>query len=195
MSGSDIFIDKQDYRVFLFYIYIYTHPSEEVADRFSDLPKRLKDKTLYGQMNLLAYSILPDHFHLLIKQTEKDAMPKLLKQVANGYTAYFNHKYGRRGPVFAGRYKAVEVDDASLADFVRYIHREPVEKKLVSALDECEWSSYKKYIDEESFLDCDTSLLMSKLGTLEGLIDFHTNSTSYQESLMKIKHLIIEETV
>ena len=192
MSGSDIFLDKQDYRVFLFYIYIYTHPSEEVADRFSDLPKRLKDKTLFDQVNLLGFSILPDHFHLLIRQIAKDAMPKLLKQVNNGYTAYFNHKYGRRGPVFAGRYKAVEVNDASLVDLVRYIHREPVEKKLVNEINEYEWSSFKRYIGQESLLNFDINPIMSKIGTQEDIIRFHNDLVGYGISLQAIEHLKIE---
>lgn len=193
MSGEAIFKDTQDYRVFLFYLYIYTHRSEDVAAKFSDLPKRLKDKTLVSQMNLMAFSLLPDHFHLVIWQIRVLAMPKLMKQVSNGYTVYFNQKYNHQGPVFGGRYKATEVDNNLLPELVRFIHREPIDKKLVATLKDYEWSSYRKYTGQESFLDCDTNMIMGKIGTQEKFVTFHNNLTEYRQSLAKIKHMTIED--
>lgn len=182
-AGSDsrgLFGEDQDFRVFLFYLYIYTSPIEEVVKKFSDLPTRLRKKTLNGKLEILAYALMPDHFHLVVRQHQADGMPKLMKQVINGYTAYFNQKHGHKGPAFAGRYKAIEIIASDVPDVVRYIHNE-------SQNQDNPWSSYASYLRQESPLGCDTSLIMDIFGTREGLINFHNDANDYSKSLERIK--------
>jgi len=68
---------------------------------------------------------------------------------------------------------------------VRHIHRE-------LGVKDYEWSSYGKYIGKESFLDCDIDEIMDKFSTREEFIAFHSNGSDYQQSLEKIKNLVIE---
>jgi len=193
INAENIFLDTQDYRVFLFYLYIYTTPSEEVSQRFSDLPKRLREKSLVSQLNLLAYSLMPDHFHLVISQLRADSTSKLMKQVANGYTVYFNHKYQRHGPVFAGRFRAIKIGiDETLPDIVRYIHLEPVKRRLAESAKDYEWSSYRKYMGEESMLNCNISPVMNKIGTQDKFVIFHEDRVDYKRRQDKLKPLVIE---
>jgi len=184
-EDKSIFRDTQDFRVFLFYLFVYTTPIDKVIQRFSDLPRRLREKTLLGKLEVLAYTLLPDRFHLIVCQHQIDGMPKLMKQTINGYTAYYNQKYKHKGPVFAGRYKAVEVPEDNLADMVRHVHRKQGDLNY-------EWSSYGKYIGKESFLDCDIDEVMDKFGTRGEFIGFHSNTSDYQRSLERIKDLVIE---
>jgi len=180
-----VFKDAQDFRVFLFYLYVYTTPIEKVMQMFSDLPRRLQEKTLLRKLEIIAYTLLPNHFHLIICQHQIDGMPRLMKQVVNGYTAYHNQKYKHKGPVFMGRYKAVEVPEENLLDMVRYVHLEP-------KAEDYEWSSYGRYLGKEGFLDCDIDEVMDKFSTREEFIGFHSNTSDYQRSLEGIKHLTIE---
>lgn len=193
INGENIFLDTQDFRVFLFYIYIYTTPSEQVSKRFSDLPKRLREKTLVSQLNVLAYNQMSDHFHLIVYQLRSDAIPKLMKQVANGYTVYFNQKYHHRGPVFSGRYKAVEVSqNDGLTDLTRYLHLEPVKRGVVPSPQDYEWSSYAAYIGKESFINCNINQVMSKIGNQEKFISFHEDKIDYKRRQDKLRPLLIE---
>lgn len=180
MGGEKLFLDTQDFRVFMFYLYIYTSPTEEVIKRFSDLPMRLREKTLNEKLEIMAYVLLTNHFHLVIRQREADGMPHLMKQVVNGYTAYFNQKYRHRGPVFSGRYKAIEINGNAILDVVRHVHNEPSDKNY-------EWSSYSGYRGGENFLHCDKKLFLDTFGTLEGVVKFHDDKSDYDKSLLRIK--------
>ena len=62
-------------------------------------------------VNIICYCVNPNHFHLLLEQTQEGGIPEFIKRFAGGYTLYFNKKHGRRGPLFEGRYKALHVPD------------------------------------------------------------------------------------
>lgn len=79
-----------------------------------------------GQVELLAFCLMPNHYHLLVYQVDREAMTKLLRSVGTAYTAYFNQKYEWTGHLFQGRYKASMIlDDAYLQHISRYIHLNP----------------------------------------------------------------------
>src|SRR4030043_1464419 len=105
-----LFNDDQDYRVFLFYLFIYTSSPVIVKGKYSDLPLRLESKNLNDEIKILGYCLIPNHFHLLLQQKTRNAIPKLMKQIINGYTLYFNQKSKRIGNLMQGRYKATKID-------------------------------------------------------------------------------------
>jgi len=189
-----LFRDAQDHRVFLFYLYIYTNPAEKLMQKFSDLPARLREKSLEGKLEILAYTLLPDHFHLVVRQREADSLPRLMKQVVNGFTTYYNVKYKHHGPVFTGRYKAVEVPEQTLGDVVRYLHREPMERGVIGNYGDYEWSSFRKYLNHEAFLDFNIHQVLDIFGTHEKLAEFTANKTDYDQSLNRIKSLVMERS-
>src|SRR5690606_28226305 len=77
-------------------------------------------------MELLTYCLMPNHFHLLVYQTEIESMTRTMRSLMTTYSMYFNKKYGRVGPVFQSSYKAVLVEtDAQLHHISRYIHLNP----------------------------------------------------------------------
>jgi putative transposase len=87
---------------------------------------------------------MPNHFHLLIKQTAKGGMKTFIHSLLLRYSRYFNQKYKRVGPLFQGRYKAVLIDsDPYLLHLSRYIHLNPSEH--LSNLTEA-YSSYADYL-------------------------------------------------
>ncbi len=134
-----IFQDAQDYAVFLSYVKEYLEPKDEKA-----LRRRLADpkvsseekskilKTLHlnnfsGSVQLLAYCLMPNHFHLLIKQKEETVISQFMNSLCTRYTMYFNRKYKRVGGLYQDIYKAVLVEsDEQLLYLSRYIHRNPL---------------------------------------------------------------------
>lgn len=135
-----IFIDEQDYHVFLSYLKEYLIPKDELALRKrladSNTSYKEKDKILKAlRMNnfseeifLVAYCLMPNHFHLLIKQSDELSIDRIMNSLGTRYTMYFNRKYKRVGPLYQDVYKAVLVrTDEQLLHLSRYIHRNPIE--------------------------------------------------------------------
>jgi len=62
-------------------------------------------------VKILAYCLIPNHFHLLIEEIEKGGIVKFMHKLGIGYVRYFNNKHNRVGGLFQGRYKAVEIEN------------------------------------------------------------------------------------
>ncbi|MEK7543927.1 MAG: transposase [Patescibacteria group bacterium] len=166
VEKQKIFKDDQDYGVFLSYLKTYLEPKDEVKLRATILDSsaswREKDKAskllrlnnFNDDLDLLAYCLMPNHFHLLVHQKDKDTIDRFLNSLGTRYTMYFNKKYKRVGPMFQGVYKAVLIGrDEQLLHLTRYIHRNPKSvyhgKKPASqglALRSWEYSSYRDYL-------------------------------------------------
>lgn len=120
VEKRSIFIDNEDYAVFLNLLkrYLSNEPARDKNGR--EYPWLHKD------LQLLAFCLMPNHFHLLIYQQEPNTMTKLLQGVATSYTIYFNKKYKRVGHLFQGRFKASMITtDSYLQHISRYIHLNP----------------------------------------------------------------------
>lgn len=122
-----IFSDKNDYKKFLGYLKFYLSPIDLQGQTLKVAPSRaLKNYTDYIQ--LLTYCLMPNHFHLLIHQTIALAIAGFMQSLCTKYSIYFNKKSNRSGPLFQGRYRAVEVtSEEQLIYLTKYIHRNPID--------------------------------------------------------------------
>jgi putative transposase len=83
----------------------------------------------------LAWSLMPNHYHLLIRTVEYEPA-YLLRPLNGGYAAWYNRRHARRGYLFQDRYKSLVCQEMSYAlELVRYVHLNPVRAGLVRALD------------------------------------------------------------
>ncbi|MBI4066873.1 transposase [Candidatus Gottesmanbacteria bacterium] len=139
-----IFLDQQDYSVFLSYLETYLSPKEKqrlheiILSSQSSLMEKdnaiklLRLKNYYPDVSLLCYALLPNHFHLLIKQ-EKPLINSFMNSLGTRYAMYFNRKYKRKGVLFQDVYKAVLVEtDEQLLHLSRYIHLNPINAQGIS---------------------------------------------------------------
>lgn len=109
-------------------------------------------------VSLQAFSLMPNHFHLLIKETGENGISRYLQRIQNSYTKYFNTKHEKSGHLFQGPFKAVHVaDNEQLLYLSAYIHRNCCELKLwQNRPSNYPWSSYQDYIGKnrwEKLLD------------------------------------------
>lgn len=103
----------------------------------------LKNYQEEERCSLLAYCLMDNHFHLLLKAAA--APNAFMKRISCAYAYYFNNKYERTGHLFQGRYFSEPVnDDSYLLAVVRYIHNNPV-KVGISNRESYRWSSYSEY--------------------------------------------------
>lgn len=152
VEKRDIFLDEQDYAVFLHLLKYYlsptslnnTNPWIEFQNFKVARPRPLDN--IETEVELIAFCLMPNHFHLLVKQLTIDGVTKLLRRIATTYAIYFNKRYNRIGYLFQGPYKAALIEtDNYLLHVSRYIHQNPApltRRNLVSY----PYSSYKYYI-------------------------------------------------
>ncbi|MCR5061278.1 MAG: transposase [Saccharofermentans sp.] len=103
-------------------------------------------------ISIIAYCLMSNHFHLLIKD-EQGELSLFMKRLQLTYVKYFNDKYERCGHLFQDRFKSECVeDDRYLLTVFRYILNNPV-KAGICRVEDYRWSSYSDYFDEDSETD------------------------------------------
>lgn len=157
-----IFHDAQDYAVFLSYLKSYLTPKKEDELRNQlnnpslsslqrdNILKELKLNNFYEEITLLSYCLMPNHFHLLVKQKSANSLDRFMNSLSTRYVMYFNRKYKRVGPLYQDVYKAVLIEsDSQLLYLTSYIHRNPLGLQEVALQGDPlqkQPSSYKEYI-------------------------------------------------
>lgn len=159
-----IFHDIADYTRFLFLILYFQssvnfpqigrlvkhHVKHSVFDTM-DVKKIIKKRTI----ELVAFCIMPNHFHLIIKELEDGGTAAYMQRVLNAYAKYYNTKYGKSGHVFQGPYRAVHIkDNRQLLYLSTYIHRNVREiSRWFNKERQYPWSSYQDFVDENRWGD------------------------------------------
>jgi putative transposase len=153
-----IFLDKQDYAVFLSYLKEYLIPKNEkelfeklfspqiLPKEKSNILKSLRMNNFAKEITLLAYCLMPNHFHFFVKQKKAESIDRFVQSLATRYTAYFNRKYKRVGSLYQGVYKAVLIaSEQQFLHLSRYIHKQALDLKE-KILKEKQPSSYLEYL-------------------------------------------------
>ncbi len=148
-NKQTIFHDVKDYRRYL---------------------KRLGEYLKKHKVTLLAFCLMPNHIHLLLRQDDDELIDKFIHRLHTAYTMYFNKKYEKVGAVFQGRFKAKLIEtDEYLLHVSRYIHINPIElldaqaqgPALSLELEKYPWSSYEVYLNPRSKLLCNPTIILN----------------------------------
>jgi putative transposase len=92
------------------------------------------------------YCLMKNHYHLIL-QTMLANLSRVMQFLNTKYAAYLNAKHGRCGHLFQGRYKAILVHAEAYAQILsKYIHENPVKKRMVKTPEEYPWSSCREYL-------------------------------------------------
>lgn len=157
VEKRNIFLDDQDYRAFLYLLKFYLSPLSTLGSNKHPLvnltefnpvrPRQLAN--LYGKVELHCFCLMPNHFHLLLKQNDLTGMPDLLRRLLTTYVMYFNRRYDRVGHLFQGTYKGVLISDESyLLHLSRYLHLNPVDMTRSHPVS-YPYSSYSYYLGKK----------------------------------------------
>ncbi|MFA6433355.1 MAG: transposase [Elusimicrobiales bacterium] len=112
-----------------------------------------------------AYALLTNHVHLYLV-TPKANLGEAMFWLNNTYSHYFNHRHGKSGHLFEGRYKykLIQWDRYSMA-LARYIHLNPVRAGIVKSPEDYEWSSHRQYLAPWAGGLSDPSLVLDLFGS------------------------------
>lgn len=157
-----IFHDTRDYFRFLFLILYFQSPivfrqtGRLVKEFVLSSALDIKDEVVKKRtVELVAFCIMPNHFHLVVKELEEGAIAAYMQRVLTAYSKYYNTKYEKSGHVFQGPYRAIHIsNDNQLKYLSAYIHRNPRELAgWRNKEDKYRWSSYQDYIAENRWGD------------------------------------------
>lgn len=150
-----IFKNKVDYDYFLFLMYVCnTTKSIEIRN----INKKFdRGDTL---IDIGAYCLMPNHFHILIREKTEGGISKYMLKLMTAYSMYFNKKYNRTGKLYEGTFKSIYVsNDNYLKYLYSYIHLNPAKlidknwkesktnkANILNYISEYLYSSFQEYI-------------------------------------------------
>lgn len=166
-NREKVFLDHEDFKKYLSFLKRYSSEKESVV---------------------LAYCLMPNHIHLLVKPLKEQSLYKMMQGITLCYTQYFNRKYKRTGRLWECRYHSCVIDaEKYLWAVSRYIERNPVRAKIVKKAEDYSYSSAKAHIlgevDDllkEPLFDKDNlseyKSLMKRTGTKEDMEDIRRHT-------------------
>lgn len=202
VGSIPIFKHKRDYQNFLDLLNYYRYKEPSISySTYKKLNLELREaywKKLISQdilVDILVFSLMPNHYHLTLKQNMDNGIRDFISNVQNSHSKTFNLKHQRKGPLYESRFysKYIETDE-QLLHLSRYQHLNPVTGYLVEIeqLEDFEWSSHGCYLNTKDLEYINTSLILELAGGVENYRKFVEDQVDYQRELDKIKHLIIE---
>ena len=148
------------------------------------------------QVDILAFCLMPNHFHLLLKQTADAGISRFVSKFCDSYSKYFNIKHDRVGPLFQGPFKAVRVEsEEQLIHLSRYIHLNPISSFLIkkTELNSYPWSSLPEYLAPQKNTLSNPKFIGELFKSPSKYRDFVHNQVDYAQKLEHIKHLVFDE--
>jgi len=169
VEKRDIYLDRNDYERFLYLLFVCNDVQPVLNSQV--YYRGLASIENYGRerspiVDIICFCLMPNHFHLILRQGVDKAISSFMQRLGTGYTMYFNLKRQRVGSLFQGTFKAIHIDtEEYLHHLTRYIHLNPAElqeskwkekgiknwEKTYDFIKEYPWSTYSSYLGERRF--------------------------------------------
>ena len=167
-----VFVDKDDYFRFIHDLYEFNDKTsaenlyykQAALKSYEVEPRKIAKRKLL--VEIVAFCLMPNHFHILLRQHQDNGIVKFMQKLGTGYTMFFNQKYQRVGGLFQGKFKAVLIErEPHFLYLPHYIHLNPLDLsmpswrekpiantlKVLKSLESYRWSSYLDYIGKKNF--------------------------------------------
>ncbi|MBL8029912.1 MAG: transposase [Candidatus Doudnabacteria bacterium] len=194
VGKMDIFKDEDDFKFFLYRLKENLFPLKNMPFAEKNLGGSYIRKSLPADaFTLLCYCLMPNHFHLLIRQNGDTEISKLVSKICTSYSKYFNKKYGRVGHLFQDAFKSVLIkNDSQLAWLSAYIHQNPKVSGIVESLKKYQWSSYLDYLGVRNGTLCEKKFILD-MQSSDGYESFVENSYERIRERKDLEKLLIDE--
>ncbi len=145
VEKRDIFANEENYRFLL---------------------RRIEEYIQFYAVTLIAYCLMPTHYHMLLYSERDGAVGDFLRHLFNSYTQAFNLQQKRSGTLFAGRAKSRMIfENEYLFHITRYIHLNPVHAGLVAKPEDWVFSNYRELIGLRKGPLLDSEFLEAQFGS------------------------------
>ena len=166
-------------------------------ENYTYLLQKMEDTCEKYGANIIAYCLMPNHYHFLAQQTGDKPLSNWLQTIFNGYAQAVNKQQGRSGTLFEGRaeHKMIK-DERYLIQVALYIHYNPVDAGLVKSPEDWVYSNYLEWIEKRNGSLVDRQLIKNYFqspGEYADLMNEYDMSISLQNETLK--SYIIEENL
>jgi len=162
---------------------------EDADYRF--LLKLIKEWTAKDNISILAYCLMPNHFHFLLRQNSNLSVSIFMQAVFNIYSKAFNSKYQHFGTLFEGPFKAIRVDKAEyLFHLCRYIHRNPLDAGLVTEPEAWLYSNYLEFVGKRAGTLVDKEFVLKSFGAAKDYKTFVMDYTPPEKTNKSLRHYL-----
>ncbi|MCK4520459.1 transposase [Candidatus Parcubacteria bacterium] len=188
VEGMNLFRNEKDYFRFLHNLFEF-NDENPIDSGYRHKTAKTLPRTVLGKVirkkreiliQILAFCLMPNHVHLLVKQISDSGISKFMRKIGAGYGIYYNKKYERKGHVFGGKFRAVLVkNDEQLKTLFVYIHTNPVAiiapkwkeqgikiknlEEIIEFLESYKWSSYPDYLGRKNYPSLTNRELLANL--------------------------------
>lgn len=172
-NSQDIFIEEENYRYFL---------------------KRLHDYFDPIHVDLIAYCLMPNHFHLSIYLHTDTDISNIIRQFSNSYTKSSNNWHRQTGHLFQGRFQAKHIDQEGYLPYLcAYIHLNPVKANLVSDPEQWNYSDYGEWILlKHNDITVRKEIIQEYFGSIEGYKTFVSKLSQEQKIRKEFERTMID---
>lgn len=211
VEKRDLFMDDEDYCRFVHNLYNFNDDSPVLNVKYyfdqqssTVRPHILKSKKEPRKLlvDILVFTLMPNHFHMLLRQKKDNGISRFMQKLGTGYSMYFNKKYERVGSLFQGKFKSAHInEEIYFIHLPHYIHTNPLGlnyggRTSIEFLSNYRWSSFPDYIGRQNFpYVTDRRDLLDLFGGEEGYYQHtseHLNNTENEDILNIVKDIVLE---
>lgn len=146
-----------------------------------------------GSFEVICFCLMPNHFHLLVKQVKELGVGKLLSKVCTSYSKRFNKKHEHIGHVFQDQFKSVLVENNNqLLHLSAYIHSNPKVSGLIKNLEDWKFSSYLNFINKEKYNLCSKNIVLDQFKDVKTYKNFVEDSVEKIKSIKDLNYALLD---
>ena len=211
VEKRDIFLNENDYLRFIQGLYEFNDENSVTLQACQKFKERglipiFSNIEKMPLVEVLAFCLMPNHYHLLLRQLVENGIPLFMQKLGSGYAGYFNLVYKRVGSLFQGTYKARHINnDAYYKIILLYIHLNSLEfldfnlkeggidnwPRARKFLEQYKWSSHLDYLGKENFPKLVNTNFLSEV--FDSVEDYQKSLKEFnQGKIESISHLILE---
>lgn len=170
---------------------------------------RKRKKEFDPIVDIVCFCLMPNHFHLILRELILGGVSMFMRKLGNGYTGYFNLKYERVGSLFQGVYKAKHINtDEFFKHLVLYIHNNPVElavpkwkedgiknlNRVSEFLNSYRWSSHNEYCGKSVYNNgiINKDLMAEFFEKNSYIVSFNDNLLKNNENEIVLKDILLD---
>ncbi len=202
VDQREIFLDEKDYLRFLKSLKVFNQvqPVESLHLAGKREVIRQAAGSLYSDpaannpiIDVICYNLLPNHFHLLVKQNIKGGISKFMHKVCSGYAWYFNYKYNRSGSLFQGRFKASQITQNEYLIYLSAYINANSQIHSIQEASKWSWSSYDEYVGKFQYDLIKPRIITDQFKNKGEYAKFVNQLTSQSSKLKMLSKIIFEK--
>ncbi len=196
VDKRDIFTDKEE--LYFFFNRLHDLNSTDQSTKLKDVRKRNRNEPTFGEgdrlVKVVAYCLLPNHFHLLLKQTKDDGISKYMQRLGTSYVKFFNKKHERSGALFQGKFKATHLSgDFGLSTLSSYVNLNYKHHKIDAKTRMVKSSVFEYLGTELGNCLCDNNEIKNVLEEVGGLDNYKKLSKNASIAFAYNKNITLSE--